>query len=228
MGLAMSPWLDAVLAGWVDIVGGRQSARSIHFIVAWLLVAFVADPRVPGDRHRALEQPAVDDHRPLRVSTKARHEQAIPLAQATAAAHVPQARGRVGVGDRARRLRQPVAHRVVPEGARFGRAAQPGAGEARRPQGDGAGIRGVRPLADAFAATAPTIPTPTSTTRGSRASSPTTRSRSAGCARRRASSRSPSCARCRRARRSRGTIASRAGARSRSGRARACPRCSTS
>ena len=42
MGLAMSPWLDAVLAGWVDVVGGRQSARSIHFIVAWLLVAFVA------------------------------------------------------------------------------------------------------------------------------------------------------------------------------------------
>jgi thiosulfate reductase cytochrome b subunit len=41
MGLAMSPWLDALLAGWVDIVGGRQSARSIHFIVAWLLVAFV-------------------------------------------------------------------------------------------------------------------------------------------------------------------------------------------
>ncbi len=41
MGLAMSPWLDAVLAGWVDVVGGRQSARSIHFVVAWLLVAFV-------------------------------------------------------------------------------------------------------------------------------------------------------------------------------------------
>ena len=42
MGFAMSPWLDAILSGWVDLVGGRQSARSIHFIVAWLLVAFVA------------------------------------------------------------------------------------------------------------------------------------------------------------------------------------------
>ena len=42
MGLAMSPWLDSVLTGWVDLVGGRQSARSIHFIIAWLLVAFVA------------------------------------------------------------------------------------------------------------------------------------------------------------------------------------------
>ena len=41
MGLAMSPWLDSALTGWVDVVGGRQSARSIHFIVAWLLVAFV-------------------------------------------------------------------------------------------------------------------------------------------------------------------------------------------
>jgi thiosulfate reductase cytochrome b subunit len=41
MGFAMSPWLDSFLPGWVDIVGGRQSARSIHFVVAWLLLAFV-------------------------------------------------------------------------------------------------------------------------------------------------------------------------------------------
>ena len=41
MGFAMSPGLDAVIPGWVNIVGGRQSARTIHFIVAWLLVAFV-------------------------------------------------------------------------------------------------------------------------------------------------------------------------------------------
>ena len=31
----------ALLPGWVDVVGGRQSARTIHFIVAWLIVAFV-------------------------------------------------------------------------------------------------------------------------------------------------------------------------------------------
>jgi len=42
MGLAMSPRIDTVFAGWVDLFGGRQSARTIHFIVAWLLVAFVA------------------------------------------------------------------------------------------------------------------------------------------------------------------------------------------
>ena len=41
-GWAMSPWLNSLLPGWVDVLGGRQSARSIHFIVAWLLVAFVA------------------------------------------------------------------------------------------------------------------------------------------------------------------------------------------
>lgn len=41
MGFAMSPWLNSLLTGWVDLVGGRQSARTIHFVVAWLLVAFV-------------------------------------------------------------------------------------------------------------------------------------------------------------------------------------------
>lgn len=39
-GLAMSPGFDAVLAPYVDIFGGRQSARSIHFIVMWLLIGF--------------------------------------------------------------------------------------------------------------------------------------------------------------------------------------------
>jgi thiosulfate reductase cytochrome b subunit len=41
VGLAMSPRLDTVLPGWVDFFGGRQSARTIHFIAAWLIVAFV-------------------------------------------------------------------------------------------------------------------------------------------------------------------------------------------
>ncbi len=41
MGLALSPWANAVWPGWVDIFGGRQSARTIHFVVAWLLVGFV-------------------------------------------------------------------------------------------------------------------------------------------------------------------------------------------
>lgn len=41
MGMAMSPMLDSLLTGWVDFVGGRQSARTLHFIAAWLIVAFV-------------------------------------------------------------------------------------------------------------------------------------------------------------------------------------------
>jgi len=41
MGFGMSPWFNAAITGWVDIVGGRQSARTIHFIIAWLLVAFI-------------------------------------------------------------------------------------------------------------------------------------------------------------------------------------------
>jgi thiosulfate reductase cytochrome b subunit len=41
MGWAMSPWLNSVIPGWIDIVGGRQSARTIHFLAAWALVAFV-------------------------------------------------------------------------------------------------------------------------------------------------------------------------------------------
>jgi thiosulfate reductase cytochrome b subunit len=41
MGFAMSPGLNTLLPGWVGLVGGRQSARTIHFVVAWLLVAFV-------------------------------------------------------------------------------------------------------------------------------------------------------------------------------------------
>jgi thiosulfate reductase cytochrome b subunit len=41
-GLGMSPWMNAAWPGWVDLLGGRQSARTIHFVVAWLLVGFVA------------------------------------------------------------------------------------------------------------------------------------------------------------------------------------------
>ena len=36
----MSPRMDTVLGWLVDLVGGRQSARSIHFILAWGFVAF--------------------------------------------------------------------------------------------------------------------------------------------------------------------------------------------
>jgi Ni/Fe-hydrogenase b-type cytochrome subunit len=39
-GLTMSPGMNAAASWLVDLFGGRQSARSIHFIAAWLLVLF--------------------------------------------------------------------------------------------------------------------------------------------------------------------------------------------
>ena len=40
-GLTMSPGMDAALPWLVDLFGGRQSARTIHFITAGLLLLFV-------------------------------------------------------------------------------------------------------------------------------------------------------------------------------------------
>jgi thiosulfate reductase cytochrome b subunit len=40
-GLAMSPQIDAGFPVLLDVFGGRQSARTVHFIAAWTLVAFV-------------------------------------------------------------------------------------------------------------------------------------------------------------------------------------------
>lgn len=40
-GLTMSPTMDAAWPWLLDLFGGRQSARSIHFIVAFLIVAFI-------------------------------------------------------------------------------------------------------------------------------------------------------------------------------------------
>lgn len=41
-GLAMSPRLDALFdGGWVDLLGGRQSARTLHFVAAFSILGFV-------------------------------------------------------------------------------------------------------------------------------------------------------------------------------------------
>jgi len=40
-GMAMSPRLDTVITGWVDLLGGRQSARTLHFLAAAGLLLFV-------------------------------------------------------------------------------------------------------------------------------------------------------------------------------------------
>jgi thiosulfate reductase cytochrome b subunit len=39
-GLAMSPGMDAAWPWIVDVLGGRQSARSLHFIACWMLFGF--------------------------------------------------------------------------------------------------------------------------------------------------------------------------------------------
>jgi thiosulfate reductase cytochrome b subunit len=40
-GLTMSPRMDAAFPQLLTLFGGRQSARTIHFVLAWSLVAFV-------------------------------------------------------------------------------------------------------------------------------------------------------------------------------------------
>ena len=39
-GMGISPGLDPVMAPVVDLLGGRQSVRSLHFLFAWALFAF--------------------------------------------------------------------------------------------------------------------------------------------------------------------------------------------
>jgi len=40
-GLAMSPGINSAIPGAVSVLGGQQSARTIHFFVSILLVVFV-------------------------------------------------------------------------------------------------------------------------------------------------------------------------------------------
>lgn len=40
-GLSMSPQMDTVLGGWLTLIGGRQSARTLHFVAMALFVAFI-------------------------------------------------------------------------------------------------------------------------------------------------------------------------------------------
>lgn len=39
-GLSMSPQMAPVLGGWIDLVGGRQAARTLHFVAMALFVLF--------------------------------------------------------------------------------------------------------------------------------------------------------------------------------------------
>jgi len=40
-GLGMSPRMNSFISGWVELLGGRQSARTLHFLAAAFLLGFV-------------------------------------------------------------------------------------------------------------------------------------------------------------------------------------------
>ena len=61
--MAMSPRIDTVFTGWVDLLGGRQSARTLHFLAAFGLLLFVVVHVVEVVHRRRLERDALDDHR---------------------------------------------------------------------------------------------------------------------------------------------------------------------
>ena len=42
MGLGLSPTFDALVPGWIELFGGRQSARTLHFAAGAVVLAFVA------------------------------------------------------------------------------------------------------------------------------------------------------------------------------------------
>ena len=64
-GLTMSPGMDAAWPWLLDLFGGRQSARSIHFIVAMLIAGLHPRPPGHGGAGRADQRDPLDDHRPL-------------------------------------------------------------------------------------------------------------------------------------------------------------------
>ena len=71
-GLTMSPGMNAAWPWLLDVFGGRQSARSIHFLCAMLLAAFIlvhlvmvvlpADQRDPLDDHRLVPPRVKNPH----------------------------------------------------------------------------------------------------------------------------------------------------------------------
>ena len=65
-GMTMSPGLDAAFPWLVDLFGGRQTARTIHFICATADRTLRPRPCGHGPDLGRLEQPPLDDHRPLR------------------------------------------------------------------------------------------------------------------------------------------------------------------
>ncbi len=62
-GLTMSPGMDAAWPWLIDVFAGRQTARTIHFVVMLLLVGFFASTHLHGFCRRADQRIALDDNR---------------------------------------------------------------------------------------------------------------------------------------------------------------------
>ena len=62
-GLAMSPGGNALLPFLPELLGGRQTARTIHFIVMLLLVGFFVIHIADDPRRRSDQRAALDHHR---------------------------------------------------------------------------------------------------------------------------------------------------------------------
>ena len=71
-GLTMSPTMDSAFPVLLEIFGGRQSARTIHFLCAFCFFGFFHRPYRDGDPVGHLEQSALHDHRLVCHSRKRR------------------------------------------------------------------------------------------------------------------------------------------------------------
>ncbi len=99
-GLTMSPGMDAAFPFLLDVFGGRQSARTIHFIVRHGHHAVRHRARGHGVRLGRLEQHPLDDHRPLRDRAEEgpMADARSPRAAAASSAAVPRVGGAALLG----------------------------------------------------------------------------------------------------------------------------------
>ena len=118
-GLTMSPGMDAAFPWLLDVFGGRQTARTIHFICATLIVLFVARPRDHGADLGRLEQPPFDDHRPLRGHARKVMASDTMIGRRRFLTGALAAGGALALVG----LRRPLAIADVPQGPRLGRHA---------------------------------------------------------------------------------------------------------
>ena len=67
-GLSMSPGANSATPWLPELFGGRQSARTVHFVSGSLIILFVIRAYSRGVRRRVLQRDALDDHGLVRSS----------------------------------------------------------------------------------------------------------------------------------------------------------------